>query len=109
MSDTQRMTINRRRSQRAAVSMPATVVTMSAYQYFEVLDLSATGCRLVGSALPPRGKTALFRLSGFEALCTVVWTKDEMCGVQFEEFVPPAVLKQLRDSGTMASLAVVAS
>ena len=58
---------------------------MSDYQYFELIDLSATGARLRGSTVPSLGKTGLLRLDGFQTLCKVVWIKNGMCGVNFEE------------------------
>jgi hypothetical protein len=76
---------NRRRSERASVLLPASVVTISAYQYFELVNLSATGAKLRGSAIPAIGKPALFRLSGLQVLCKVVWAKADLCGVHFDE------------------------
>lgn len=109
MRHPQRATLNRRRSHRASVTLPATVVTMDAYQYLEVVDLSATGGRLGGEKVPASGKTALFRLDGYETLCKVMWSEGNLCGVQFEELIPPRVLKHFRDTGNMASLEMVAS
>jgi hypothetical protein len=104
MNNSSRSTINRRRAQRASVSLPATVVTMSAYQYLDVLDLSATGGKLRGETLPEPGKTALFRLDGYETLCKVVWVDKNVCGVKFEDLLPPRVLKHFHDIGQKASL-----
>ena len=92
--------LNRRRAPRAAVSLEASVVTMSEYIYFELVDLSATGAKMRGPAPPPLGKTALFRLGGFQTLCRVAWADGECCGVRFDEHIPPGVLAQFRDSGT---------
>jgi hypothetical protein len=108
MNASSRMTFNRRRAQRAAVSLPATVVTMSAYQYLDVLDLSATGGKLRGESLPELGKTALFRLNGYETLCKVVWVDGDTCGVKFEDVLAPRILKHFHDVGQQASLHVVA-
>ncbi len=83
---------NRRRSERASVLLPASVVTMSAYQYFELINLSATGAKLRGSATPAVGRAALFRLDRLQILCKVVWVKDGLCGVHFDEIIPPRVL-----------------
>ena len=90
---------NRRRSPRASVILPASVVTMSAYQYFDLVNLSATGAKLRGSTLPTIGKIALFRLDGFQVLCTVMWTADDLCGVKFHELIPPGVLKHFYAMG----------
>jgi hypothetical protein len=65
---------------------------MSAYQYLQVVNLSATGAKLRGPTIPASGKPALFRLDNFEVLCKVVWATDELCGVRFDEPIPPRIL-----------------
>jgi hypothetical protein len=105
----ERSFINRRRAPRAAVSLEASVVTISDYQYYEIVDLSATGAKMRGPPPPPLGKTALFRLDRFQALCRTVWAEGELCGVRFDELVPPGTLAQLRDSGSRAQVGVVAA
>jgi hypothetical protein len=72
---------------------------MNAYQYFELIDLSATGAKLRGDAVPALGKTALFRLDGYQTLCKVVWAEAGQCGVHFDEIVPAAVLARFRAIG----------
>jgi hypothetical protein len=95
---------NRRRASRASVLLPASVVTMSAYQYLEVLNLSPSGAKLRGSPIPEIGKTAMFRLDGYQLLCKVVWAKDDLCGVRFDELMPPRVLQSFREAGSTAKL-----
>jgi hypothetical protein len=95
---------NRRRASRASVLLPASVVTMSAYQYLEVVNLSPSGAKLRGSPVPDIGKTAMFRLDGYQLLCRVVWAKDDLCGVRFDELMPPRVLQIFREAGSIAKL-----
>ena len=99
--------LNRRRAPRATVSLEASVVTMSDYQFFELLDLSATGARMRGPTPPPLGKTALFRLDGFQTLCRLAWADGECCGVRFDELIPPGVLARFRDAGNSATVAIL--
>jgi hypothetical protein len=99
--------LNRRRSQRASVLLPASVVTMSAYQYFELINLSATGAKLRGSVTPAVGKPALFRLDRFQILCKVVWVKDDLCGLHFDELIPPRVLAHFRKVGSPAQVGML--
>lgn len=77
---------------------------MSAYQYFELVDLSATGAKLRGDTVPALGKSALFRLDGYQTLCKAVWAEAGQCGVRFDEIIPPPVLAQLRKAGTGANV-----
>ena len=98
---------NRRRSERASVLLPASVVTMSAYQYFDLVTLSAGGAKLRGSSLPAVGRPGLFRLDGYKVMCRVVWAHDELCGVQFDELIPPKILERFREAGNTAQLGML--
>src|SRR5690348_9280913 len=93
----------RLRAQRTRVSMPASIVTMSAYRFGELADISQSGAKLRGEPLPPKGCIGLLRVGGLEVLCRVIWAKDDQCGVRFEEPVAPALLKQIERDGTIAS------
>lgn len=90
------------RGERSPVSMSASIVTMDAYRFPELADISATGAKLKGSPLPPKGARALLRAGGLEILCRVVWAQEGACGVRFEEPVPPRVLKQIETEGGAA-------
>jgi len=92
----------RLRAARASVLMPASVVTMNAYQFPELLDISQTGAKLRGSSLPPVNTTGLLRVGSFQTLCRVVWVADEHCGVRFEEPIPHKVLKEIQLQGAVA-------
>ena len=91
-----------RQAERVSVLMPASIVTMSAYQYPELLNISRSGAKLRGSSLPARGITALFRVDGVEVLCRVVWANEEQCGIRFEEPISPKLLKQIQLDGVVA-------
>lgn len=90
------------RAPRARVLLPAAVVTMSAYQFPELVDISHAGAKLRGSPLPPQGSTALLRVGALEVLCRVMWAGDDECGVRFDEAVSPRMLKQVELDGAVA-------
>ena len=98
---------NRRRAARSSVLLPASVVTMSAYQFLEVINLSPTGAKLRGAALPQMGKPAMFRLDQFQVLCKVVWIKNDLCGIRFDELIPPRVLANFRKAGNTAQVGML--
>lgn len=95
---------NRRRASRASVLLPASVVTMTAYRFLEVVNLSPSGAKLRGSPVPEVGKAAMFRLEGYQQLCKVVWAKQDLCGIRFDELMPARVLQDFRRAGTTAKL-----
>jgi hypothetical protein len=80
---------------------------MSAYQYLELVNLSATGAKLRGAPIPETGKTAIFRLDRLQVLCKVVWTKGDLCGLRFDELIPPRVLAHIRNVGSTAKLGML--
>lgn len=96
------------RATRAPVKLDASIVTMNAYQFPELADISQTGAKLKGEPLPPKGTSALLRVNGLEVLCRVIWVKDDACGLRFEEAVSPATLKQIQLDGAVAIEPVVA-
>jgi hypothetical protein len=80
---------------------------MSAYQYLEVINLSATGAKLRGTSIPPMGKPALFRLDDYKVLCKVVWATDDLCGVRFDEPMPDRILAHFNKAGTTARIGLL--
>lgn len=89
------------RAERMRVSMAASVVTMNAYQFPEIADISQTGAKLRGSPLPTKGATALLKSGPLEVLCRVVWVKGDECGLRFDEIVSPKILKQIQLDGAV--------
>jgi hypothetical protein len=78
------------------------MVTMNAYQFPELADISANGAKLKGSPLPPTGTIGLLRSGALEVLCRVVWSCDDECGVRFEEPLPMRLLQQIRTEGAVS-------
>ncbi len=73
---------------------------MDAYQYLDLVNLSATGAKLRGATIPAVGKQAMFRLDHFQVLCKVLWVKDNLCGIRFDEVIPPRLLARFKEAGT---------
>lgn len=90
------------RAERAPVVLPASIVTMSAYQFPELADISQSGAKLRGAPLPAKGTSALLRVGPLEVLCRVMWVKGEQCGIRFDEPVSPRLLKQIQLDGAIA-------
>lgn len=84
--------------------LSGSVVTISAYQFLEIVDLSGTGAKLRRSPMPKAGVTALFRLQEFSVLCRIVWVAGDQCGVHFEEPLRPALLQRFCREGSVAEL-----
>ncbi|QNP42394.1 hypothetical protein H9L15_08695 [Sphingomonas daechungensis] len=81
--------------------MPASITTMSAYQFPELIDISKTGAKLKGLRLPPKGATALLKTGPLEVLCKVMWVEGELCGIRFDEAVSPVILGRVERQGAV--------
>ncbi len=95
---------HRRRAERSSVLLPASVVTMSAYQYLDLINISKTGAKLRGERLPNHLATALFRIGSVTVLCRVVWVANDQCGVHFEEPLSAQMLSRISKEGNVAGL-----
>jgi hypothetical protein len=89
------------RAQRVRVKMPASVTTLSAYRFPELADISLTGAKVKGAIPPAKGALALLRAGPLEVLCRVVWTREDECGLRFDEAVSSAMLKHIQLTGAV--------
>jgi hypothetical protein len=86
-----------RRSQpRAAVNLPITIATLDGNKRISLLEVSLSGARLEGTALPHVGKYAVLMCGAVEAFGTVVWATENRCGMQFDEPITLSELVALR-------------
>lgn len=98
-----------RRAERTAVLLPATVTTLSSYQFPKVLNISSAGAKLRDEVMPSLGTTCMFRLDDVELLCKVVWRSRTEYGVRFDEPLLPAALARIRTSGRSAAISTMGS
>lgn len=94
----------RRSAARAAVPVAAILTTLSRARCAAVLDLSCTGARLRGSDLPAANEDLEVKIEAVRAFATVVWSKDDQCGIAFESPLMPFEVERLRGTGTAANL-----
>jgi hypothetical protein len=86
-----------RRSQpRAAVNLPVTITTLDGNKRVGLLEVSLSGARLEGAALPQVAKNAVLMCGGVEAFGTIVWATGNRCGMQFDEPIGLSELVALR-------------
>lgn len=86
-----------RRSQpRAAVNLPITIATLDGNKRISLLEVSLSGARLEGAALPQVGKNAVLMCGAVEAFGTIVWAAGNRCGMQFDEPIGLSELVALR-------------
>ena len=76
--------IERRLVGRARTDCAARLQTPGGDWHGRLWDLSETGARIHVAHPPAEGVLALLKWHHHEVFCRVVWSADDMCGVQFE-------------------------
>lgn len=74
----------RRASPRTSLSCPARLRTCFGDRTGSLSDLSISGARFNTENPPKEGTTALLEWESHDAICRVVWSKADACGVIFE-------------------------
>lgn len=77
--------VERRASRRVHVTCPAMLQTMTTQTKGCLGDISDSGARFEADHPPGVGSTALLRWNGHEAVCTIVWSEGNACGLSFKD------------------------
>jgi len=98
----------RRRSARFTVDIPVVLRTVSGDRPCRMANISDNGAKLEMASIPAKGVTGWLIMGAQELYCTVVWTRDRDCGVEFERSLPEASLieiagDQVRAAGPVAN------
>jgi hypothetical protein len=84
--------IERRAARRSRATCGASLQTLTGESFGELWDISETGARISMTNPPERGETAILRWSAEHAMCRIVWSQDDMCGLSFESPISPEVV-----------------
>ena len=94
----------RRAAQREKLPLPAMVSTIENTAIAELLDLSSTGAKLKGLALPPEGEVLSLKLDCVRAFGQIAWRTADECGVHFDVPLAPFELARLRREVSVTSV-----
>jgi hypothetical protein len=86
--------VERRASRRVRVTCEATLQTMTTQTSGSLVDISEAGARFEAQDPPGPGATALLRWGSHEAVCVIVWSQEDACGVAFKRQLPPEVVAE---------------
>lgn len=86
------------------MSLEVVVSTVEHSQPTELVDISSTGARLRGRALPPEGEYVELRMDCIRAFGPVVWSTCDECGVAFDSPLLAVEADRLRREGKPAIL-----
>ena len=87
-----------------SLRLSAAVRTLFGNGLLEVEDVSATGARLSGPRVPKTGEELMIRIETVEAFARVVWSRNGVCGLAFEDVLSSSDLAKLQQEARTVSL-----
>ena len=92
--------VERRRAERSALLLTATMRDGSRKAPARVIDMSTHGCRIECSTVVSNDSFVLLGIAGLEAKrCRVAWNCEEFIGLEFETPLSEAVFERLLQDG----------
>ena len=100
---------DRRRTARFVVEVPAFIQTVIGERPCRIANISDSGAMIETDDPPPAGIAARLVLGDGDIFCTVVWSNETGCGVEFEDSIGDHTLKQIateeiKEAGPIANV-----
>ena len=92
----------RRANPRTEVSCAARLRTSFGDREGSLSDLSISGARFHTPNPPKEGSTALLEWETHDAMCRVVWTRGDVCGLLFDRPIPRHVVDKCAPASVSA-------
>jgi|SRR5579884_2980398 len=86
----------RRRGVRERANIAISLYSIEQSRVAMLADISESGCRLTGTALPAVGEDVLLKVNDVELFGSIVWKDGNDRGVQFDEPITQASIEQVR-------------
>jgi hypothetical protein len=91
-SDKGSFLIERRAARRTRATCAASLRTLTNEYFGHLWDLSETGARISLPSPPAAGENALLKWGTERVMCRIVWVERDLCGLEFETPIEPAVV-----------------
>lgn len=89
------MQMEQRRSSRLVVEIPVGFKTVSGIRECQMANISDHGAKLDLADPPREGVSGWLMLDGSEIYCTVIWSGDRSCGIEFERTLGDQTLMRI--------------
>ena len=86
----------RRSAQREEAPVLVVYYTLSRSASADLVNVSSTGARIRGEALPAKGEELVMTMEGVRTYGTVMWSIEDECGITFDRPLLPGSLQRLR-------------
>lgn len=98
--------VERRASRRSRVTCDAALETLTGQYVGKLWDISEHGARLQLLVAPEAGATARLRWAGNDALCRVVWSDQDMCGIAFDNPLAETTVSETAELNRVVDLPI---
>lgn len=88
--------LGRRRAERVAMSLPASMFTIDHSRVVILAEVSATGAKMIGPALPTRVQPVRIKIGPVDTFGEVVWSAGNACGIRSDEPLEESEVSFLR-------------
>lgn len=89
----------RRNAERAAVALPAAMHSVGTSQPVSLLDVSSDGARMRYSRALYLGEEVWLKMPDGNFFGTIIWIKDDQCGMAFDQALSPVETAALQAKG----------
>ena len=92
----------KRRAARSSVNAPAVVQTTAFHLQTTIVNISATGARLIAEDRPPPRQDVLLVVNGIDLFGKIVWRRNNAFGIKFEDdlhdYSPDEILQAVKEA-----------
>ncbi len=91
----QSVSTDQRRSARLMVAIPVTFRTASGDRQCHMANISDQGAKLETESPPGQGVSGMLIMGKEEVYCTVIWSNEAACGIEFERCIDDTKLVEI--------------
>ncbi|QZH75545.1 MAG: PilZ domain-containing protein [Erythrobacter sp.] len=93
----------KRSRRRATVTLPCNLDTPVARRRVTLVDITSVGAHVGGTGLPQVGSFVQLKVAGAMAFGTVIWRRDENCGLEFDAPLAEEAIARFRETADHAA------
>lgn len=94
---------DKRLKNRSIVSLPGNLDTTTARNSVTLVDVSNSGAHIQGDKLPDVGLFVRLKVGDSEAFATVVWRREDNCGLKFDARLSDEAVEAFRNTAKEAA------
>lgn len=93
-----RVLVQRRMTRRIICEFPAILCTLRGNLTARIIDISERGAKLQIEGIVEPSANVRLQIEGQDTYCTIIWSRDNKCGVEFERPLNPQSLSKVLEN-----------